>query len=74
MPSGIENARKLGTRSREVIEAYEKEETAQPSEGPKEEESDFARMNREAAESAKAQEEALYRKNTGVGGVNAGKL
>jgi hypothetical protein len=67
------NAKKLATKSGDAIEEQTKETPADEAPAPTDE-SPLARMQREAEESARKQEEEMHKKNIGVGGVNAGKL
>ena len=74
--TGKSTIQQIRTKNRETSDAADA--AAADMESPKDEapkgESALARMEREADESAKKQEEQMHKKNIGLGGVNAGKL
>lgn len=74
--TGKSTIEQIRAKNRETADAADA--AAADMESPKDEapqgESALARMEREAEESAKKQEEQMHKKNIGLGGVNAGKL
>lgn len=72
--TGKSTVEQIKAKNRETQQAIEDIDTSGvPTESEKDE-SPLAVMEREAAAEAARQEEAMHKKNVGVGGVNAGKL
>ena len=76
MASTIDTIRNKNASDKQAIED-QTGDSAIPTESPADEqgeETTLQRLDREAKESAKKQEEELHKKNTGSGGVDSGKL
>lgn len=70
----IDNAKELGQKSKRAIDEAEGKSSGTAKSMSADTETAFDKLVKESESEAARQEEAMHKRNIGLGGVNAGKL